>query len=71
MIKAKIDDDGFIKDLKSRKISLACGDKIKATLLTTTHIDENLEIIDSEHSLIEIQGIIKPCAQGEPSLPLE
>lgn len=71
IIKAKIDDEHFVKDLKERRITLSCGDKIKATLLTKTHIDENLEIIESEYFLTNIQGIVPPQKIIEQKLPYD
>lgn len=68
IIKVKINDENFKKELKNRKIKLSYGDMIKGSLVCKTYISKNLEVLENEYFLEDIKGVIEPNCVQEQSL---
>lgn len=68
IIKVKINDENFKKDLKNRNIKLSCGDMIEGNLICKTYISKDLEVLESEYFLEDIKGVIEPNNAQEQSL---
>lgn len=66
IIKVKINDENFKKELKNRNIKLSYGDMIKGNLICKTYISKELEVLENEYFLEDIKGIIEPeCSQEQ------
>ncbi|WP_065842000.1 hypothetical protein [Campylobacter fetus] len=59
-IDVKIIDEEWLKKLKSHEIALRYGDKIAGTLISTSFIDTDLNVISTEYILNDILGIQTP-----------
>ncbi|MGH2267497.1 hypothetical protein [Campylobacter taeniopygiae] len=68
VIKVKINDENFKKELKNRNIKLSCGDMIEGNLICKTYISKDLEVLENEYFLEDIKGIIEPNYIQEQSL---
>ncbi|ALV24586.1 hypothetical protein CIG2463D_1013 [Campylobacter iguaniorum] len=69
-IDVKIIDEEWLKKLKSHEIALRYGDKIAGTLISTSFIDTDLNVINTEYILNDILEIQTPNNNEQQELKI-